>query len=172
MKRHPQHPITRSSKSLLFRGLVLLTSIHLLQSTLCAEDSGGSADRPLADPRAPLAAVIDFGSASLKRPGKTGRKFEQVGIDPHKVVTVTVQYPVDMAGQTIVAESLDGGRVIVQGPALLIDEQGLLRFGFQAGDLIGFSRLTLYNGETIQTLQFWVNDLSHPDQNPATRPGA
>lgn len=116
--------------------------------------------------------MIDFGGNSVRHPARSGRKFEQIGIDPHKVVTVTVQYPVAMAGQAIVAESLDGGRIIVRGQTLAIDQQGFLTFGFQAGDPIGFSRITLYNGETVQTLQFWVNDLSHPDQNPQSAPGA
>lgn len=122
---------------------------------------------PATDPRAPVAAVIDFGANQRSRPSKIGRKFEQLGINPDQVVGVTVQYPVEMAGQTIVAESLDGGRVVVHGSELTIDSEGLLSFGFQAGDASGVSRLTLYNGDTAQMLQFWVIDQSHPENGPS-----
>lgn len=150
----------------ILRGLAAIAGVCLLQITAQAQDPGDSSDPQAVDPRAPLSASIDFGSSHVEHPGKGGQKFEQIGINPHAVVSVTVQYPVGMAGQAIVAESLDGGRIIVRGQDLIIDDQGQLSFGFQAGDPIGYSRITLYNGESIQTLQFWVNDLSHPDQNP------
>ena len=73
-----------------------------------------------------------------------------------------------MAGEVILPETLDGGRVIAEGPALTVGADGLLSFTFQAGEIVGHSRLLLYRGETTQTLQFWVVDRANPRNNPAS----
>lgn len=118
------------------------------------------------DPRAPLSVSVDFGGGSTSQPAKTGDKFQRIGIYPRQVVDVAVQYAPANSGNGIVADALDGGRVIAQGRALEIDAKGLLTFRFQAGNAIGHSRVTLYDGEIVNTIEFWVIDRTHPENNP------
>ena len=77
-----------------------------------------------------------------------------------------------MAGQTFAAEALDGGNVIVLGQSLTADQNGGLTFKFQAGDSVGHYRVLVHQGESSQTLQFWVRDLNNPQNNPPLFPGS
>jgi hypothetical protein len=142
----------------------MFAAVLLAQNFALAQEAASVEEQP--DPRAPLGVTVDFGGASSSSPAKAGDKFQRIGIYPHQVVDVTVQYPAAMAGTSIVADALDGGRVIARGRVLATDAKGVLTFKFQAGDAVGHSRVTLYNGDAVQTLQFWVIDRAHPENNP------
>lgn len=141
--------------------VICVVSTFLVHASAFAQDAEGSADAS-AEGRAPISVAMDFGGRGVSRPGKGGDKFQRVGIYPHEVVTVTVRYPAAMAGQEIVAEALDGARILANDSVLELDSNGQLTFRVQAGDLVGLSRVTLFNGDSTQTLQFWVIDRDHP----------
>lgn len=117
-------------------------------------------------------AAIDIGSGTVLRPWQQKNRFARVGLKPHQIVTITLQFPSATSGQIFAAEALDGGNVIVIGQSLATDQDGVLTFKFQAGDSVGHYRVVVHQGESAQTLQFWVRDLNNPQNDPPLFPGS
>src|SRR5712691_8970158 len=65
-----------------------------------------------------LAVAVDYGNDAVFQPDKHDATFDQLGIRPQQTVTITIQFPTELAGAAIVAEPLDGG-------ALSLPEDGL-----------------------------------------------
>jgi hypothetical protein len=155
--------ITRAVKSTACRYLASLATAFLLQAAISSAQDD--------NPRAPVSVRFDYGSNQTAKPSKSPVGFGRVGIDPNQTVGVTLQYPAAMAGQEIVAEAIDGGRLNYHGKNLAIDSKGQLSFEFTARDVPGDARITLYDGDTISLLQLWVRDVNHPERSPKSGSG-
>lgn len=112
-------------------------------------------------------ATISLGAAgpvtSVCRKGR----FERVSLQHDQVVTITLSYALTTVGHTIVAEPLDGGRVIGKGgKPLLVGADGTLSFQFQAAHEPGVCQIALHDGPRETGLQFWVVDPQHPENTP------
>jgi hypothetical protein len=112
-------------------------------------------------------------TAAISLPGKQGvatasRKgvFERVGLKHDQTVDVVVQYPGAKVGRTIIAEPLDGGKVIVAAKRLVVAADGTIHFKFCAGHDVGSYQVALHDAAQKLGLQFWVLDEQHPDKNP------
>lgn len=105
------------------------------------------------------------GVEPLKLPSNKQGSFALVGVRPDQLVQVSVQYPVTKTGRLIVAEALDGGQVLVQGP-LVVGLDSIIRFQFRAAHMPGINHIALRDGAQELGLQFWVLDENHPERNP------
>ena len=130
----------------------------------------------LLDP--PYATITFSDGSSVVSPG-AGGVFPLVGLQPNQAVKVDVQLPPDYALQLFRIESLDGGavlppiipasgncslaqcNVIVQLPITTT-----LTFTFVAGSLPGRYRVPLRDGSRALLLEFWVQDMNNPQNNP------
>lgn len=101
----------------------------------------------------------------LKIPSNKQGSFPLVGVRPDQLVQVSVQYPVIKTGQVIVAEALDGGQVLVQGP-MVVGLDNTIRFQFRAAHTPGLNHIALRDGSRVLGLQFWVLDEVRPERNP------
>jgi len=80
-----------------------------------------------------LWATIDYGNDVIFQPSKHGTNFDQYGLDPQQVVTITVAFPVELAGQLILAEPLDAGTLLgISDEGLFVGRDGNVVFQFQA----------------------------------------
>jgi len=111
-------------------------------------------------------ATIDFGDNQSVTANSNGAIFDRVGLQPNQVVDVTVQFSPGAAGRTIIAEPLDGGRVIGSTSKLVVAADGTLSFSFQAGHDPGVCQVSLHDGAQEVGLQFWVLDQQNPQENP------
>jgi hypothetical protein len=82
------------------------------------------------------------------------------------MVDITVQYPVAMAGHSIIAEPLDGGKVVAAAKDLIVGPDGVIFFRFHVGHDVGVYQVALHDGARELGLQFWVLDEAHPERNP------
>ncbi|MEO6970856.1 MAG: hypothetical protein ABI217_08175 [Chthoniobacterales bacterium] len=119
-----------------------------------------------------MSATVDYGNENIFQPVKHDPDFEQYGLDPQQAVTVTVQFPVELAEQVIIAEPLDGGTLTVPEEGLFVGADGTVIFQFQAGDSVGACRVTVHQPDDMNVLHFWVIDSAHPENNPAQLPGS
>lgn len=124
-----------------------------------------------------LSATVDYGNdadgnALTFPPAKQGVDFGLLGLRPSQAVTITVQFPVELAGQLIIAEPLDGGLLTIPENGLIVGDEGTIVFPFQAGELPGACRITVHQPDDMNVLHFWVIDTEHPENNPENLPGA
>ncbi len=118
-----------------------------------------------------LAATVDYGNDTLFQPAKHGTDFEQLGLLPGQVLTITFQFPVELAGQVIIVDPLDGGTVSAPEEGAIVGADGNVTFQFQAGDAVGACRLAVHRPDDVNTIQLWVVDSEHPENNPENLPG-
>ena len=148
-------------------GLAFLASIHLVISTPArAQDESP----PPINSRA-LAATIDYGNGAIFNPEKGGTDFNQLGLDPEQKVSVTVQFPVEMAGQAILTEPLDGGLLTLPDGGLIVGADGTVNFQFQAGDFFGSCRIAVHQPDDSNFVRFWIVDSECPANNPPNLEG-
>lgn len=141
-------------------GLALLASVGFLLAPRCFAQSPDDSSRA-------QSAEVDDGSGQLPMgPTKQNGRFERISLNPLQVVSVTLHYPAAMAGQTVLLDALDGGRVIVQGRSATVDSAGNVQFSFQAGKSPGHYRIAAHQTGSSDLLQFWVIDREHPEGNP------
>ncbi len=116
--------------SLLTR-LVFLASVNLLAiSYLAAQSDSGP---PPAAALNASSATIDFGADTISEPRKKDSIFAEVALEPAQTVIITLQYDPALSGQAVNVETLDGGQITAQDQGLVIGQDGVLRFQFQAG---------------------------------------
>jgi hypothetical protein len=90
-----------------------------------------------------------------------------VGLQSSQIVYVTVNLIVDIAGDTITVEPLDGGSVISGSNQVVVANDGTASFTFQAGSDPGAMQLRLTDdGAEIMGVQLWVLDPNNPGNNP------
>lgn len=119
-----------------------------------------------------LSATIDYGNDALFQPDKHGVDFALLGLDPEQTVTVTVQFPVELAGQIVIAEPLDGGLLTIPDTGLVVGVDGTVVMQFQASDEPGACRIAVHETDDSNLLHFWIIDSQHPENNPENLPGA
>jgi hypothetical protein len=146
-------------------GLAFLASINL---SITSAVLGQSA---LPSPGAGLAfdatATISFGGSQSVTATSNGAVFDRVGLQPNQVVDVTVQFPPEKSGHTIIVEPLDGGCLIGPTNKLVVAADGTFSFRFQAGRDSGDYQVSFHDGAQEIGLQFWVLDLQNPQNNPS-----
>jgi hypothetical protein len=147
-------------------GVAAATGLLLFSSSLRAQDDGA----PPAAVSYAIAATIDYGNNLLFQPEKAGTDFGLLGIRPEQSVTVTVQFPAEMAGQPVTAEVLDGGSLTLPEGGLIADENGQVTFSFQSG-ILGACRINVHLADDANFVRFWVVDLDCPESNPPELPG-
>ncbi|HYR22271.1 MAG TPA: hypothetical protein VEP30_05030 [Chthoniobacterales bacterium] len=138
-------------------------------------------------PDPPYAVVTYNDGTSVVSPG-AGGTFALVGLQANLPVQITVQYPISDSGQLINLEALDGGAVLPPSDAtvptmpnvpsviphqppipplsLLTDNVAKLAFTFVPGSISGSYRIALRHGRHAMVLEFWVEDLVNPQNNP------
>jgi hypothetical protein len=117
-------------------------------------------------PGQPRMATVTFGPGKVVSAPRHKIAFQQVGVLPLQVVDIMLQYPVGFAGRVVMAEPLDGGRVITGGQPLTIGNDGSLGLRYEVGALPGLYQVLIHYDEQAAALQFWVFDADHPENNP------
>ena len=146
-----------------------MISVHLGFSS-CAQAQGEDGTPPAVVSRA-IAATVDYGNDAVFQPEKCVTEFSLLGIRPEQPVTISVQFPVELAGQPVAAEVLDGGTLTLPEGGLIIGDDGMVTFQFQAS-IIGACRIEVHQPDDANFIRFWVVDLEYPENNPADLPGA
>lgn len=117
-------------------------------------------------------ATITFADATkIKAQASDLGRFPLVGLRPREVISITVEFPVSLASNSVTAQPLDGGRIIAaskdSGRSI-----GASSIRFQIGDQPGLYRVLIAGGGPASTLQFWVADAKNPKNNrPVINPG-
>jgi hypothetical protein len=156
----------------LIRALACATAICISQTSPLPAQSPGTAARPpslpgdVPEPDGPTATVT-FNSGQSVRARSSEGLSERVGLRKNQVVNITMHYPVEDAGRSILVLPLDGGRIT--GPKMLtIARDGTIRFKFQIEREPGAYQIMLQDRAQELRLQFWVWDEVHPENNPPT----
>ena len=118
-----------------------------------------------------LSATVDFGNNSVFQPAKSNTTFERLGLLPQQLLTITVQFPAELAGQIVIAEPLDGGTLSMPDGGLFIGSDGAVTFQFQAGNAFGACRVAVHQPDDSNFIQLWVVDPAHPENTPPDLPG-
>lgn len=147
--------------------VAVATGLFLLIPSVRAQDGDGM------EPEASraLAATVDYGDDAVFQPPKHNTCFEQLGLQPQQLLTITVQFPVEFAGHAIIAEPLDGGILTLPEEGLFVGSDGSVTFQFQASDSCGASRVAVHQADDLNFLQFWIVDPDHPENTPPGLPG-
>ncbi len=161
-------------KTILFgrAGLALLVSgLFAISTPLLAQGDGEAVVS-----RA-LSATVDYGNDANGddqsfQPAKSGVDFGLLGLDPQQTVTVTVQFPAELAGQLMIVGPLDGGIVTIPDDGLYVAADGTVSFPYQAGEIVGACRIAVHQPDDMNVIHFWIIDATHPEDNPAGLQGA
>lgn len=119
-----------------------------------------------------LATAVNYGNDAIFEPAKHGTDFDPLGLDPGQVVSVTVLFPVELAGQAMLAEAMDGGTLTLPEGGLIVAADGTVIFQYQASASQGACRIAVHQTDDQNILNFWVVDFEHPENNPSQLPGA
>lgn len=120
-----------------------------------------------------LWATIDYGNDAVFQPAKNATDFERFGLHPQQIVTITVAFPAELAGQLMLAEPLEAGMLLgIPEEGLFVGSDGNVVFQFQAGDAFGACRISVHQPDDSNFVQFWVVDPDHPENTPPNLPGA
>jgi hypothetical protein len=147
---------------------VLASGLFGFTSALAQDD--GQPPQPILT-RA-LSVKVDYGNDAIFEPAKHGTDFEPLGLLPQQIVTITVAFPAELAGQFMIAEPLEGGTLTVPEDGLFIDSTGNVVFQFQAGNAFGACRVSVHQPDDSNFVQLWVVDPEHPENTPPNLPGA
>ena len=91
-----------------------------------------------------------------------------VGVQPNEYVKITLQFPVDFAGQPVTAKPIDGGNTSIGSSILVAGTDGSITFSFLAANHPGGNSVVIQVGATSVCLQLWVMDSANPENNPST----
>ncbi len=154
-------------------GFAAATALFLLFSPP-ARAQGDGDPQPIVS-RA-LSATVDYGVDANGndvsfQPEKSGVDFALLGLDPGQTVAITVQFPVEQAGQSIIVEPLDGGTATIPEGGLHVAADGTVAFPYQASPNAGACRIAVHQPDDQNVLHFWVVDPEHPENNPSDLPG-
>ena len=117
-------------------------------------------------PGQPKIATVTLGIGKVVSPRRHKVTFEKVGLQPAQAVTVTLQYPLALAGRTVAVEPLDGGRVLTPVQDLAVGLDGAFTFQYQAGTKPGLYQVRIHYETRAIALQFWVFDNAHLENVP------
>ncbi|MBA2436093.1 MAG: hypothetical protein H0V54_13605 [Chthoniobacterales bacterium] len=147
-------------------GVAAATGLLLFSSSARAQD-----DVPEPIVSRAISATIDYGNDAIFQPAKHYTDFERFGLRPQQTVTITVAFPVELAGQLMLAEPLDAGTLALPEEGLIVDGEGKVTLQFQAGDAFGACRVSVHQPDDSNFVQFWVVDPAHPENTPPDLPG-
>ena len=82
-----------------------------------------------------------------------------------------MQFPLELAGQAMIAEPLDGGILTQPDNGLFVDSDGNVTFQFQAVDSFGACRIGVHQPDDTNVIELWVVDPDHPENTPPGLPG-
>lgn len=88
---------------------------------------------------------------------------EPVGVQPGEVVTVTIQFASNHAGEAIEIGPLDGG--LIRHAATAVSENGQATFSFQSAASAGDQRIAVHYGLRTLLVHFWALS-TNPEINP------
>ncbi len=149
-----------------------IAGLALLAGGLLATSSSARAqDEPQPVTSRALAASVDYGNDAVFQPDKHGVDFDQLGLRPQQAINLTVQFPVEMAGQTILVEPLDGGTATLPEEGLIVSSEGTVSFQFQASEDPGACRIAVHQPDDSNFIHLWVVDPQHPETTPEHLPG-
>ena len=148
-------------------GLAIVASGLLVFSTAARAQDG----EPQPITSRALAAAVDYGNDAVFSPAKHGTDFDRLGLLPEQLLTITVQFPAELAGQLLIADPLDGGTVYAPEEGLFIGSDGNATFQFQAGASFGACRVAVHQPDDSNFLWFWIVDPEHPENTPPDLPG-
>lgn len=147
-------------------GAAAAAGLLLVCISLHAQDDG-----PQPIPSRAILATVDYGSDRIFNPAKTSTDFEPLGVLPQQLLTITVQFPRELAGQAMIAEAPDGGALAIPEGGLFVDGDGMVTFQFQVDNAFGACRLAVHQPDDSNFLQFWIVDPTHPENTPPDLPG-
>ena len=78
----------------------------------------------------------------------------QIGIQPHDYVNITIKFPPDLAGQPVIIDPIDGGASSFGASIPVTDANGSITFGFLAPNKTGLKSLRFRIGSSSYRLQF------------------
>lgn len=113
-----------------------------------------------------IAATVDYGNDIVFQPTKHGTNFELLGVRGGQVLTVTVQFPVELAGRFVIGEPLDGGVISAPEQGLIIGFDGNVSFQFTTGEGFGLNRIAVHQPDDSNFVQLWIVDPNHPENDP------
>jgi hypothetical protein len=114
-----------------------------------------------------LSATVDYGNNAIFQPGKHDPDFELLGVLPGATLTITVQFPPELAGQTMIVEPLDGGTLAIPEGSFIVNADSNVIFQFQMSEFFGVSRIAVHQPDDSNFLHFWIADPDHPENTPA-----
>lgn len=125
-------------------------------------------DDPASKSKVPVSAVsgqraeakIAIGKQTHSlRPNQVG-SFGRILIGPKAKADIQVAYAKGQAGEVVLVQPMDGGRVgdKLGGLKLELDKQGMLRFQFEANEERGIYRVLLRKQTDLKLVEFWVGD--------------
>jgi len=79
-----------------------------------------------------------------------------VAIQPDELLKVTLQFPADAVGDTVVVEAPDGGSVSLGSNVIVVGESGSVSFAFRAPADAGQKSISVRSTSTSFSLQFSV----------------
>lgn len=119
---------------------------------------------PSVNPEESFPVVISYGQNQETRARIYRGVMDPVGMPPSQIVTATVFFPVNRAGQPVRFGLYDGGQIAtsvaggftpnIEGALVSVD--GTLQFNFQAGPTLGLYRLLVTVGAGQYLLQFYA----------------
>jgi hypothetical protein len=140
----------------------LLLSSHLAQA---------QEDEPQPIVSRAVSATVNYGNDAIFQPGKNAPDFDLLGVRPAAVLTITVQFPPELAGQTMIVEPLDGGTLTIPEGGFTVNADGNVIFQFQMSEFFGASRISVHQPDDSNFLHFWIVDPDHPENTPADLAG-
>ena len=142
-------------------GVAAAAGLLILSSSLRAQEG-----QPQPIVSRAVSATIDYGDDNIFQPQKQNTDFDRYGLDPGQVVTLTVWFPVELAGQSMMVEPLDGGLASLQEKEVFVGSDGSVSFQFTAGPFSGACRIAVHQPDDSNFLQFWIIDPDHPENTP------
>ncbi|WP_172623228.1 RHS repeat protein [Flavisolibacter ginsenosidimutans] len=107
---------------------------------------------------------IAYDGKSYQLKPTDGGYFQRLdGVQPNSVLPIEVAYPDAKAGEKVVAQVLDGGKLDegVFVKAISLDADKKCVFNFTTTDQLGLFRVLLTNGFDEKVIQVWVNGTAH-----------
>jgi hypothetical protein len=122
--------------------------------------------------RSPTAAMIFDTGGSLTTRSVQGT-FGRVAATIDQSVTVQLRYPIDLAGQLLFIQSLDGGQVVSDTAKATIGLDGTATLQLRVGGREGLYRFVLRCGDSYAVLRFYAvpPGKSSPDPTLLTASG-
>jgi hypothetical protein len=157
-----EFPSARGGISVLAARLALIVSLFCASIYICNAQSPDSTPAEIAD-AAPVALVTFVNGASLTIQSQGG---DVVGVNAGEIVGIELHVSPVSAATAVVAQPLDGGKVVMTDQSQTVSSDGKASFGFQAGTKPGLYRVFARAGGTVFVIPFWISDPNGPD-NPA-----